>query len=118
MNVIVTEGNIAKLTQNTLLWFCMHTTLCMIKLRVVTMLLLADKTACAMTGLCRCAWLSRLCMKRIEKKTPFGVNLMRSQVVYWAAQRLCLIRTHLGVWPTKYIVQAVRLQGVMVIQPV
>jgi len=26
--------------------------------------------------------------KRKEKTTPFGVNLMRSQVLYWAAQGL------------------------------
>ncbi len=88
MIVIVTTGNVTNLTQNTLLWLCIHTTL--IKPRVVTMLLLADKTAGAMTGLCRCAWPGRLCM----------------------------ICTHLGVWPTQNILEAVRLQGVMVIQPV
>ena len=31
------------------------------------------------------------CRKRKEKTTPFGVNLMRSQVLYWAAQGYVLL---------------------------
>ena len=31
---------------------------------------------------------SRHSVERKEKITPFGVNLMRSQVLYWAAQGL------------------------------
>ena len=27
-----------------------------------------------------------------EKTTPFGINLMRSQVLYWAAQNHCVCR--------------------------
>ena len=51
---------------------------------------LDDSVRCRMAGICEgldaCGRGKQRKRKRNEKTTPFGVNLMRSQVVYRAAQ--------------------------------